>query len=349
MKNLNPRTLFLERVGTNVGFHGFKNICWSDVFKAYLELGKKVKPENHDEIIAEPLFCNTSIMVGERTPFLRSWIEKEVYQIGHLLDEVGHFLSFRDFSIKFGIDTNFITYMGIVNSVKVYITNNGIQQMTSRVPFLNNKVFNVILSVPRGARRFYDTLSMNEVEPNCCQNWDRRVIRNVQWKTIFKKVNDIREIKSKWLQVRIIHRIIGTNIISCSINQDGNNKCSFCHGEKENIQHLFRKCPVVQLFWGRVQTNINQKCVLDNALTFSEHFVMFGCEKGVVTDDAIDLFLLIAKQYIYMCKMKTELPDFCAFIGILKYRHKIEMYNAKLNMCHDSLQEVWAPYTPLFS
>ena len=348
IKRLNNRMLFLEKVGTNICVKGYRSKFWSDVFKAYQELGKKVMPEKIEEILAEPLFCNTAIMVGKRSPFLTTWIEKGVYQISHLLDDEGNFFSFGDFSEKLGIHTNFITYMGIVSSVKEYVTKSGMQQSTNRAASVSN-VFKLILSTPRGARRFYDKLTMNDVEPNCCRNWDNRIIRNMQWKTIFKKINDIEEIKLKWLQVRIIHRILGTNIIASNINKDGNNKCSFCRVEKESIQHLFWGCPIVQSFWNDIQANINQKCALVNAIHLSEHFVIFGCEANVENDDVIDLFLLIAKQYIYICKMKTELPDFSAFTRILKYRYKIEMYNAKLRMCYDSLQQMWNPYIPLLT
>ena len=62
-----------------------------------------------EEIGAEPIFCNDKILVGDKILFHKSWIEKGVYKIGHFLREDREFLKFQVFTIKYGINTDYLT------------------------------------------------------------------------------------------------------------------------------------------------------------------------------------------------------------------------------------------------
>ena len=42
---------------------------WIHVFKAYREFGKRIQVENSEELVADPIFCNDNILVGNKPGF----------------------------------------------------------------------------------------------------------------------------------------------------------------------------------------------------------------------------------------------------------------------------------------
>ena len=76
------------------------NRFWEDTFKIYELFRYKVKPEPSEEALAEPLFLNRNIKVGKKCILFKSWLEKGVYCIGHLIDEEGRFYKYNEFTKK---------------------------------------------------------------------------------------------------------------------------------------------------------------------------------------------------------------------------------------------------------
>ena len=68
-------------------------------------------------------------------------------------------------------------------------------------------------------------------------------------KTTYYKIQKIKELKLKWFQIRIIHRIIATNRSLKWMKVSNSELCSFCKEETENIEHLFWGCDIVMNFW----------------------------------------------------------------------------------------------------
>jgi hypothetical protein len=337
------------KLGTVVDKNVKVNNFWLDVLKAYKELGTKILIENNDDIRGEPVFCNANIFVGGEILFYRNWVEKGVYNIGHFLKDDGTFFDLHTFRTKYGILVDFLTYSGCVNAIKQYICKIGVDVAGEHFQvYENSKVFRFILSVLKGARPFYDVLVQTEQHPNCCKNWEERLEIKVPWKAIFKKIKRIKDTKLKWFQTRVVHRILGTNTVLHNMGLATSNSCTFCGLEKENIQHLLWSCTFVQQFWINLQNVVVNKCSHAASLHFTEHLVLFGCDKLIVTDDVIDFLIVLAKMYIYKCKMNKELPLYEIFLITLKNRYVIEKYIASIQMCIDDFCVLWQLYLPLF-
>ena len=48
-----------------------------------------------------------------------------------------------------------------------------------------------------------------------------------------------KDIKLKWLQIRIVHRILATNVVFMKMGTVNCSKCTFCKDDKDNIDHIF--------------------------------------------------------------------------------------------------------------
>ena len=66
-----PKVLLLEQLGSSLPTQENNfNMFWIHVFKAYREFGKHMQVENSEELVADPIFCNDNILVGNKTVFL---------------------------------------------------------------------------------------------------------------------------------------------------------------------------------------------------------------------------------------------------------------------------------------
>ena len=152
----------------------------------------------------------------------------------------------------------------------------------------------------------------------------------------------------KWFQIRILHRILGTNVVLKQMGIRNNDKCSFCNTVKDSIQHLFWECEIIQQYWRLFVELINGKCHTSYRMKVTERLVILGNDTNIKTDTVFDFILLFAKHYLYQCKMQNCQPNITVFKKKLLFRYKIEEYNAKLNMNHVNFSVNWSAYMPLF-
>ena len=59
--------------------------------------------------------------------------------------------------------------------------------------------------------------------------------------------------------MRIIHRIIATNIVLNKMGVTANTQCGFCNDEKDSTEHMFWKCASIRRFWTFDGNNIERK------------------------------------------------------------------------------------------
>ena len=108
----------------------------------------------------------------------------------------------------------------------------------------------------------------------------------------------------------------------------GDNLCTFCKTEAENIVHLFWECKEVIQFWENVKEWCANKCKVDiiacNLITKS--FVFLGnIENGI----CLNLLVILGKVYIYRCRNDNSKLDLYVFQEFLKHYISLEYFSAK--------------------
>ena len=83
IKSTYQKMSWFERLGSSLHFQEHEvNKFWSHVFMAYKEFGKQIiHVENSEELVAEPIFCNQNILVGNRFFLNNNWIDKGMCHI----------------------------------------------------------------------------------------------------------------------------------------------------------------------------------------------------------------------------------------------------------------------------
>ena len=134
-----------------------------------------------------------------------------------------------------------------------------------------------------------------------------------------------KDVQLSMFQVKIIHHILPTNATLHKFGIKEYDRCHLC-AEKQTITHLFVTFPNAQLFWTQFtdwwyeQNNI--------AFTLSEAQILYGITDTVPQCFGLNLYIIIAKYYIYTPSKSEEDYFFDAFLSILKNKIQIETSKA---------------------
>ena len=209
-------------------------------------------------------------------------------------------------------------YSGCKLAIKKFLRN-------SCFEFCNSNVINLtaclqkLSETNKGCKSYYDVLNQNETKPNCCSKWEDKLQRHIPWQSCFHQLSKIYDVNIKWFQMRIMHRLTGTNVVLKEMGVTINNRCSFCLTAKDTIKHIFWECRHSQQFWTRFLVLLKENVLL----SLSECLILFGIDDSVKTKTLFDFLLLLAKQCLYKCKIEKQFPSIGIFRG-KKMLYKIQ-------------------------
>ena len=96
-----------------------KNVFWKDVIKALSNLQKRLNVDDDKSCPYQtPIFCNKNLLVGGKSFFYKSWLEKGICFIQDLMDIEGNLFNFHAFIQSTSIKTNFLQYQVVMNASK---------------------------------------------------------------------------------------------------------------------------------------------------------------------------------------------------------------------------------------
>ena len=90
-------------------------------------------------------------------------------------------------------------------------------------------------SAQKGTKLYNNILTNDDRLPNCCSKWSGKLTLNISWKHDFLKIYKIRDVKLRWLQMRILHIIISTNITLKEMGVVDDTRCNLCNNERDSI------------------------------------------------------------------------------------------------------------------
>ena len=178
------------------------------------------------------------------------------------------------------------------------------------------------------------------------QKWlaERDLVGNstVNWRNAYYlPFHCTRETKLRVFQFKFLHRRIATNDFLCKISIKQVDSCSFCGESTETLVHLFWNCKYTQAFWKKVLEWISQKIVNLKDSVFSP-FLCLGLVENV-SNVLLHHLLLIARHYIFTCKLKNSIPKLQVYIHLLLTSMKIEKKNALEHCTLNYFERKWNP------
>ena len=148
--------------------------------------------------------------------------------------------------------------------------------------------------------------------------------------------------KTRKLPVQV-SSFLPTNVFLTKIGIKEDQNCSFCSGSSENLAHLFWLCPKVSLFWDNLVERLEQFKLIPR--NYSKDVAIF---LGLRSDNSVsavqlNLCFLLARYFIWCCRVNKKIPLLKSFLLVLKSQFHIESYKSRAN------QKKWEPLFPFLN
>ena len=277
-----------------------KNIFWKDTLNCWVQMCKKLKPNNYNELYTLPLWYNPQI--SETPLIIPDLYNRGINMIGDMLTNDGSIITKEDLLYKTGLNTiNPLHYLRLRLSIKSLLSNYLLLPQPIQRPTIPLYI-KTIQKSSKGSKDFYRILQGNRETINH-DKWETMLniyIPNPAWKRIhkicFKTLNDNYII---YLQYRIVNRILGTRSLLHKMSITDNKFCSFCKEHEETLMHLFYDCNYVLTLWNTLYDWIFN--ITDIRIIPDKKEIILGYLQIYPNPIPINTINLITKSYIFYC------------------------------------------------
>ena len=145
-----------------------------------------MKPNSTSQLLSQPVFHNTRMMIGNKVIKYTQWVDNGVCCIAYFIKENGRFRTLSEFNTIFGMTVDF-TLNSCTSSIKQYIKTYTILISNNMANEVNISL-STIYSAPKGTRLYYKILVNDNCMPNCCLKWSEKLKPNISWNTVFIKL-----------------------------------------------------------------------------------------------------------------------------------------------------------------
>ena len=136
----------------------------------------------------------------------------------------------------------------------------------------------------------------------------------------YTKSTRLIEFRFKFLHIRI-----ATNQFLRKIGIKDDLKCSFCQEEPENLRHLFWSCHKTGSFWNSVRIQLTLSNVFTDTDTMNIAVALGITPSSSENHHQINFCCLLARYYIWRCKINETTPKAEGFLQYLKSIYSIEV------------------------
>ena len=195
------------------------------------------------------------------------------------------------------------------------------------------------LSLLKNKTVYWHFVKQNNVTPNCVEKWELIYDTNFAWKNIFRLSSDVtRNTRLQSLQYKILHRIYPCNYWISKWEPNTNELCMSCN-TPDTIQHYFYLCSDVYPMWSFFQnwwqTNMKTNVVL------SESVIVFGIAPVTKENTALNLCILLGKQYIGNQKYNENRCSLYNLLLKIKHHIAVEKFISYRNGSKSAYDEVF--------
>ena len=260
-------------------------------------------------------------------------------------------MTFIEFTTKYNIKPNFLTFMGICSAVKKAVQNNPIVNDACRINRPNINFHNLIfrfkstktidISKSR-SKHFYEEFVNEKLEPpSVMKMWfqDLHFNHDHVYKSLLLIKNSVKEPKLLAIQFKIVHNITncGSNLVKWKIKCD--KMCEFCDDNvTDTLMHSLFECKTTKSWLRSIVLLLNSDPISTENVT--PDLYLFGS-----IDGAFNLIFMIIKKYILLarCKIINFSPNL-----ILKEIYK-RIIHEKLHTKIAKFHKKWSLYPNLMT
>jgi len=319
------------------------NPFWKEVFNALYEFVNLVT----DDFLFAPIWLNHDIKIDGKPVSYQSWFDRGVRYVFDFIDETGFLINYERFCNKYNFRPPFTLYNGLQQSIGSTKKHFNYIESIKNNPWCPN-YFQVIQNSKKGSKDFYEVFIKDMyVRPSSESKWEH-ILDFQQSEIWWRKCNSqiattTNDIKLRWFQYRILHRILSTNSYLHKIGISDSNLCTFCNGVPESMYHLFVDCRYVLVFWENLFLWMNR--TLGTDFEYNKLDIIFG--KVENNYEILNLIILLAKYHIYRQKIKKSVPSFEGLKKEIIYYRNLQEFIYRKNCRYEVFQRKWDTFLNL--
>lgn len=296
-----------------------------EIINVWTEVNFEPLLKSIEHFNSQILWLNSLFKIDNKIFFYKDWFSNGVIQVKDLLKDENTFFSFREFKEKFNFTVCPLTYCGVISMLKKakrLIVNNS----TEIVKY--ESISSALRKTEKASQLVYKILvDKKSVLPNRSQEkWQTDCnCYDINWKGAYLLSRQCTK-SSKLIefQFKLLHRRLPTNFFLQKIGLKDNGNCSFCGDEPDTLTHLFWTCNKTQLFWTEVVVWLKECDVVRETYSLKMTTAL-----GLKPDTSnfklqINYCLLLARFFVWCCKVKEKGMSWCNFKRILKQNFEIE-------------------------
>ena len=321
------KILYLRSEGLLSSLYNF-NSFWKSVFEVWAKF-ESPPPTTPDEVMSQTIWLNNNIKRSGRKFIFSHWIQKGIYFINDLLTNDGKFMSFAEFRNLYLLDVNFIEFYSVIDAIPLCWKR--LVKNQNKTQNIIHPHVNLLKNSLKPTKPFYQILLAKTSSQNikAMSKWqaDLNLEINENWNQHFKRLYlTTDDTKLLSLQYKLLHRIIYTNsrLFKCQLTET--ELCTFCSEQKESLLHLFYDCSFVKTFILQLREEIALKCNI-NFILAPDIWILNKFIGTPIETDCLSICAVLAKYFIYCCKVKDCLPNIMLFKQKLKSYKSVELYS----------------------
>ena len=342
-----PKLNNIMKYGDNYIFqlkNDIDNPFWSALMQYLFEFHKKFVPSCLEEFCVTSFLYNDKIKIDKRVITNTTFERRDIFLIKHLMEN-DTFMSYNEFSMKYDIQINQLTYISIIRAIRMSLNFNDLEKQGCKIQ--KQLPFHHIMKAKKGASNIYDAFIESKIECKGSKKWAEAVgLSEEDWLRGFSVLKfTTKDTKLRWFQFRILHSILTTNRSASKFIEGQTDLCTFCNNYTETIKHLFWDCENVKTFWNDLTNSMNNRCKHSHQFRVDEKLVLFGQSEYLYTDEICNLIILLSKLYIYRSKVNGSALSLRCFI-----RELFTRYNSEKIISNNNQQFInkWSNYLDLF-
>jgi hypothetical protein len=329
------------------------NPFWKNVLHIWSNFLEKCESTNDKiKILSLPIWYNSHIKINNKYVYYKTWANKGILFLKDIFDNT-RCLTYVEFCRKYDFRPPFTSYNGLILAIKKYY----------KLPIYTELVKLQMPIIPNCLEELLKANVCKHFYKDCVSEYTskHKINAKIKWHHIFGiefcdkwwenvyllPVKLTMDTGLRYFQYKIFLFILTTNKHLVIYGIKDSDKCEFCHLFSEDLMHLFWLCKHVQTFWDTVINWIFLKTNL--RLQINAQTIILGNPNFSKKDNIINLILLIAKQYIYKSKCKSQQLTLTGFQNSLNMYYYIDKYISGINNRAIQFKEKWNIWTKLIT
>lgn len=329
-----------------------------DFYKECLEAWSDLNATNvvsYDDVVNQTIWNNKHILIEKKSCFIKHLIDHGIVKIGDLISNTGRFLESEKILHLQLSPIHYFKLMGIINAIPnewrliIKQRQQHVYSPSNETIQINIDGVNVDLLKVTSKMIYNEFKRKKQTTPSAQIKLNQKYPElSVEWKKIYSLPFTVTtDTKIREFQYKLLNNIVFTNDKLFRFKMIDSPFCAFCQTEVESLEHLFFHCNVTKTFWNLLSSWLIKQKIITTSLTLEN--VLFGVFNVIEDFLILNHLLLLAKFYIYRCKLDIIHPSLNVFIAKIRANFQIEQNIASKNNKLDKHYKKWNKVLPCFT